>query len=82
MTPDEHALMIGVLTRQLQIFKTLITILRSRGVMEQSDLDAFYSLIEQDPQVDMLGMATNLYHQFAEALKIKTGLEGPPKALP
>jgi hypothetical protein len=41
MTPKEHALMVAVMTKQMQLIKVLLDILSSRGLLQGDDARAF-----------------------------------------
>ena len=45
MTSDEHILLIIMLTKQLQLTKTLVELVRSRGVLDADDFQAFGALV-------------------------------------
>ena len=44
MTTKEHALMIAIFTKNLQLIHALKTVLESRGVIEKDDLKAYDAL--------------------------------------
>lgn len=77
MTPDEHKLMILVFARQLQMGKTFIEILKSRGVLEQGDSEAFASIVYRDASsnTDLALDAAKQYLHFAKMLGVDTGIE-------
>jgi hypothetical protein len=53
MSPEEHKLMLGMFTEQIMVIKSLVTALRSVGVLEADDLNAF-AFVEssQEEEVD------------------------------
>jgi len=42
MTVQEHQLVIDMFARQLKLTRTLAEILKSRGILEDDDMDVFY----------------------------------------
>ena len=77
MTTNEHYLVITVLARQYQYVKTLIQILKSRGVLETDDFRAFQSLVVLDEASNdaLLHRATEEYLTLAQNLGVDTGIE-------
>jgi hypothetical protein len=77
MTPEEHGLMIGILVRQLQLTKSVLEILYSRGLIEEGDVAAFLALVQSEPQDNaaLVDAAHQLYHEAAKHLGVATGLE-------
>jgi hypothetical protein len=47
MTSDEHILLIIMLTKQLQLTKMLVELVRSRGVLDADDFQAFGALVRK-----------------------------------
>ena len=72
MTSREHLLMISMLTRQLQLTKTLIEILQSRNVLERDGLQAFDALVRSDQKLsgDLLDETRDFYLAAAKALRV------------
>jgi len=64
--------------RQYQYVKTLIEILKSRGVLESDDFRAFQSLVFLDEASNnaLLRQATQEYLSLAKNLEVDTGIEG------
>jgi len=78
MTSNEHRLVLQMFTQQARMMSTLIAILESRGVLEESDLLAYDALqVADETQVDELEQEVRkVYQGFATFLGLKTGL--PP----
>jgi hypothetical protein len=78
MTANEHKLMVFMFTRQTMLLKSFAEILRSRGVVEQGDIEAFEALVRQQEIVDheLFHAVVDQYSAFARDL----GLQGdlPP----
>jgi hypothetical protein len=47
MTPQEHELIARMFARQMEYTKTLIEIIRSRGIAQDDDYKAFVSLVRE-----------------------------------
>jgi hypothetical protein len=47
MTPQEHQLQIEMLKQQMMYYAGLVELLKSRGVIERGDLQAFDSLVSE-----------------------------------
>ncbi len=73
MTSDEHILLIIMLTKQLQLTKTLVELLRSRGVLDADDFQAFGALVRSDENMsaEMLKDTRNLYLKAAKGLGLR-----------
>jgi len=80
MTPEEHRLVIWVLARQLQLGKLFIDILKSRNVLEESDVEAFASTVFWDETSNhaLYADAKQEYLKIAKELGLVTGLEPKP----
>jgi hypothetical protein len=75
MTEMEHALMVGVLARQLQITKSILELLNSRDLLDSGDLGAFLALTQtQEAAASVVDAARHLYVETAATLGIETGL--------
>jgi hypothetical protein len=79
MTPEEHRLVIYVLARQYQSIKTIIATLKSRGILEGDDPEAFASSVFLDSasNLSVLQEAKTEYLNLAKFLGVQTGLENP-----
>ncbi len=51
MTSQEHALMISMFTKQARQIKVLSDVLKSNGVLQGDDLEAFTAIVDSDPAV-------------------------------
>jgi hypothetical protein len=76
MTPKDHKLMMAVLVTQLQLFKALIEILNSRGLLETGDMAAFLALIQSQQQAteSLVVAAIQIYKTAATLVGVETGL--------
>lgn len=83
MTRDEHVLMLSLFTKQTQFIKMLLDMLKSRGIVDQSDLPAFEFSVRLDAasNVALFEQAKEKYLALAKGLGIETGLENLPPAL-
>jgi hypothetical protein len=79
MTPDEHRLVIWVLVRQAQSTKALLDILKSRGILQDDDAEAFGSSVFLDEASNsaLLQQAKAEYLKIAKVMGVVTGLEPP-----
>ncbi len=79
MTPKEHLLMITVMTKQLQQIKVIVGMLKSRGVLQDDDAQAFESAVALDLEsnASLFQDARKEYLKFSKHLGIETGLERP-----
>jgi hypothetical protein len=75
MKSEEHALMITMFAKQLQLIEALGELLRSRCIMDEGDFDAFRALVHSDPERggQLLLDAAELYKRVAEGLGIEIG---------
>ena len=80
MTPEEHRLVIWVLVRQAQGIKTIIEILKSRGLLQENDAEKFASAVFLDEASNfaLLQAAKAEYLKLARELGVVTGLEKSP----
>jgi len=78
MTPKEHTLVISMLTRQAMLIKTLVEVLKSRGVAENDDFPAFDELVRREEVAsgDVAEAVAKQYQAFAKALSVETGIIG------
>jgi hypothetical protein len=69
--------MIGILTQQLQLFRTLVEVLNSRGVVETGDVQAFLALVQhhQKATEPLVDAAHQMYLEAAQSVGVVTGLE-------
>jgi hypothetical protein len=78
MTPQEHALMLLMFTRQAMVLKLLTDILKSRDILDDSDIEAFGSFVSagqtSDPKIGKTIAKT--YQAAATALGLDVGLKG------
>lgn len=79
MTPEEHRLVIWVLVRQAQNTKALLDILKSRGVLQDDDAQAFAASVFLDEASNsaLLAEAKAEYLRVAKMMGVVTGLEPP-----
>jgi len=66
MTPQEHALMIGVLALQLEIAQAFTQILESREIIAGDDLNAFLALRSLPQRKEMVEKARVAYARIAK----------------
>ena len=78
MTPKEHTLMIFMLTRQAMLIKTLVEVLKDRGIVENDDFPAFDELVRREEVAsgDVAEAIAKQYQAFAKALSVETGIIG------
>ena len=74
MNAQEHKLMVYMFVGQTMLIGALLEILKSRGVAEPDDVEAFEALVRSFEKVDNALFATvaSQYQSFAQVL----GLEG------
>jgi hypothetical protein len=77
MTPEEHRLVIYVLAQQLRHIKTILEILKRRGILEGADSQAFASSVFLDDEATLSALreAKADYLNLAKLLGVQTGLE-------
>jgi hypothetical protein len=80
MTTAEHRLLITLFAKQLQLNRVLTEILKSRGIAQADDLQAFEFLVSEDVLAtsDALQTAKKFYLHVAKSLGIDTGVTAPP----
>lgn len=80
MTKEEHLLMIGVFTKQAQFIKIILEILKSRGIVEHDDMEAFESVVRLDLDSNdaLFQDAQAAYVRLAKWCGIETGLGETP----
>jgi hypothetical protein len=78
MTPKNHQLMVFMFARQFMMVNSLIEILKNRGVLDDSDVEAFEELTRatETSQMDSFHAVVSQYSKFAEQLGISGEL--PP----
>jgi len=76
MTPEEHRLMLFMLTRQLQALKALVEALKAKGLLDSDDLSAYGAFVESEDAISRELLLTVLapYKSYAANLGIQTGL--------
>jgi hypothetical protein len=84
MTPQEHALVLSLFTKQNQFVKMLIDILKSRGILSGDDAYAFEfsQLSDAKSNAAIFDEAKRKYLELAKGLGIVTGLENLPPIPP
>jgi len=80
MTPQEHLFMFTLYARQSAKFNILFEILKTRGVVEADDLQAFlaHEVEEAHQHYEWALDAWKSYQFVAEGLGVTTGLENSP----
>jgi hypothetical protein len=78
MTADEHKLMIRMFSMQMLAIRSLVTALKSHGVLETDDLDAYLHVVGfeemNDPEVSR--RVANIYQVLARACGIQIEFQG------
>jgi hypothetical protein len=79
-TPKEHLLVLALFTKQAQMTKVLLDILKSRGVLTGDDARAFEfsQNIDAASNAALFEQAKEKYLVMAKGLGIETGLENLP----
>ncbi len=79
MTRQEHTLLLTLFTKQLQQIKIIVNILKSRGVLQADDAQAFESatVLDHESNAAIFSEARAAYLKLAKGLGIETGLENP-----
>ncbi len=79
MTKEEHLLMISLFTKQGQFIKTLVAIMKSRGILQADDASAFAfaTALDMESNVALYAEMRSAYVTLAKGLGIETGLENP-----
>ena len=72
MTSDEHLLMTAMFTRQAKQIKVLSEVLKSNGILQGDDLEAFTAIARADTWSDAMSSIEtwNEYTATCKALKI------------
>jgi hypothetical protein len=79
MTPQEHTLLIGMFTRQMQATEAIFQILKSKGVIESDDPNAFTFSVRKDAASNevLLRQCSRDYELAAKLAGVQLGLEIP-----
>lgn len=82
MTRQEHIMMISLFTKQTQLVKMLINLLKSRGIATDDDVTAFEfaALVDQQSNAAIFRDVSNAYLTLAKGMGIDTGIETPCSA--
>ncbi len=77
MSQKEHVLMIAMFAREARLHKIIFEILRTRGILETSDAQAFEALVVADPKgiSDLIDATEKVYRNTAIALGVTVPLE-------
>jgi len=77
MKPEDHLLMIAILAEQLQMFRAVFEMLRSAGLADSGDFDAFVELVRQHEKAGgpLFDTAFEFYLEASKAVGLATGLE-------
>jgi hypothetical protein len=79
MTTEEHTLMIGILASQLEAIHSLADLLKSRGIVDEGDLHAFWSIRPREVRKETVEKAQQIYFHVAKAAGIYLEeLDNPP----
>jgi hypothetical protein len=72
MTPEEHQLIIEMLKEQRVVYAALVEVLKSRDIMQDKDLEAANSLLDQSGKTVILEkQIEDSYSKFAKILGVK-----------
>ena len=72
MTDKEHALMMMMFTRQTMYIQMLLDMLKSRDVIEDSDIPAFDSAVIHDPKNSSAYQRVDeSYRRFAASIRLE-----------
>jgi len=84
MTTKEHMLVLTLFTKQNQLIKVLLDILKSRGILASDDARAFEfsQVVDASSNAAIFAEAKAKYLELAKGLGIETGLENLPPASP
>ena len=79
MTKEEHKLMILLFAKQMQFLKTLLNMLKSRGLISDDDPRFFEyaTALDAESNAALYADALAAYVKAAKGLGIETGLETP-----
>lgn len=77
MKPEEHLLTISVFAKQLQMFRALFEMLRSAGLADPGDFDAFVELVRRHENASdaLFDSAFEFYLEAARHAGVATGLD-------
>lgn len=77
MDTREHMLMVSVMTKQMQLIKILLDILKAHGLLEGDDAQAFEFARAHDLEsnASIFQDALREYLRYSKRLGIETGLE-------
>lgn len=80
MTLQEHLFMFTLYARQSVKYNILIEVLKTRGIIEGDDLDAFlaHDVQEAHEHYEWTLQAWKSYQYVAQGLGVTTGLEDQP----
>jgi hypothetical protein len=78
MTENEHRLVVQMFIQQARMMSTLVAILESRGILENSDLLAYdaHQVADEAHVSELEREVKKMYQEFAEVSGVTTGL--PP----
>jgi hypothetical protein len=78
MTHAEHKLMLFMFVKQMSLFRALIESLRSKGLLEKDDLQAYEALIRSSDELNqsVFDQVSGYYSGFATSLGIENQLPG------
>lgn len=84
MTKEEHMLVLSLFTKQSQMIKVLLDIMKSRGIIAGDDarLYEFSQNLDMTSNVAIFEEAKAKYLALAKGLGIQTGLENLPPIPP
>ena len=74
MTENEHKLMVFMLAQQNIRLRALLEMLESRGILEESDFDAFQQLAKEQMGDNMTLATMNQYRDYARILGLQESL--------
>ena len=77
MTESEHRLMIEMFKQQMTAYSALVEILKSRGLVQEGDLDAYTEILSRSGKLALIqDHVEAAYQEFAKELEVDTGI-GP-----
>jgi hypothetical protein len=68
MTSNEHALIIAMFTKQARQIKVLSDVLKSNGILQGDDLEAFTNIVDSDP-VTSRELSIETVKEYMETVK-------------
>jgi hypothetical protein len=74
MTPDEHQLIIEMFKQQAVLYTGLLQVLKSRDILDRSDLQAFDALVSASSREALDQYVEAEYLSNAKILGVTTGL--------